>query len=138
MTLTVIPQVQALLIAWSYVKKYAWLFFAILAGVLAFILLRRGDPTDLAKQIEAINKRHAEEIKAIQEADEERLRAHKENEKRLEQALALLDERYKQQLADLDKQKRAEIEKILSETGGDPQALAEALAKQLDLQVKSP
>lgn len=138
MTLTAVPQVQALLIAWSYVKKYAWIFFAVLAGVLAFLLLRRGDPTDLAQQIDAINKRHAEEIKAIQEADAARIRAHEENEKRLQQALALLDERYKQQIAALDAQKRSEIDRILAENGNDPRALAEALAKQLDLQVKSP
>ena len=133
-----IPQVQALQITWSYIKKYVWLFFAVLAGVLAFILLRKGDSTDLAQQIEAINKRHAEEIKAIQEADAARIRAHEENEKRLQQALALLDERYKHQLVALDEQKRVEINRILAESGSDPHALAEALAKQLDLQVKSP
>jgi hypothetical protein len=132
-----IPQVQALQIAWSYVKKYVWIFFAVLAGVLALVLLRKGDPTDLTQQIEAINKRHADEIKAIQDADAQQLAAHEANEKKLQQALALLDERYKQQLSSLDEQKRAEVDKILSESGNDPQVLADALAKQLDLQVKS-
>ncbi len=137
MPFTAIPQVQALLIAWAYVKKYAWIFFAVVAGVLAFVLLRKGDPTDLAQQIEAINKRHADEIKTIQDADAKQLADHAANEKKLQEALALLDERYKQQLNDLDEQKRAEVAKILAESGNDPQALAEALAKQLDLQVKS-
>jgi uncharacterized membrane protein len=138
MSISTIPQVQALLIAWAYVKKYAWIFFAVLAGVLAFVLLRKGDPTDLAQQLDAINKRHADEIKAIQEADAEQLAAHAANEKKLQEALALLDERYKQQLNALDEQKRADVAKILAESGNDPKALADALAKQLDLQVKSP
>jgi hypothetical protein len=137
MPLTAIPQVQALLIAWAYIKKYSWIFFAVLAAVLAFVLLRQGAPTDLAQQIDAINKRHADEIKAIQDADAQQLAAHEANEKKLQQALALLDERYKQQLNALDDQKRAEVDKILAESGNDPQALADALAKQLDLQVKS-
>jgi hypothetical protein len=132
-----IPQVQALLIAWTYVKKYSWILFAIVAGVLAFILLRQNDPFYLAQQIDAINKRHADEIKAIQDADAKQLAEHAANEKRLQDTLALLDKRYAQQLANLDQQKRAEIDKILSESGNDPQALAEALAKQLDLQIKS-
>jgi hypothetical protein len=137
MTLSAIPQVQALLIAWSYVKKYIWIFFAVLAGLFAFLLLRKGSPTDLSEQIEAINKRHADEIKAIQEAENKRIADYEVNEKKLKQALALLDERYSQQLAALDDQKKLEINKILSNSGNDPQILAEMLAKQLDLQIKN-
>ncbi len=132
-----IPQVQALLIAWSYIKKYAWIFFAVISAILLFVLLRKGQPNELALQIEAIKKRHEEEIKAIQEADTKRLQDYEENQKKLQQALALLDEKYRKQIDNLDEQKKVEINKILLENGDNPKILAEMLAKQLDLQVKN-
>ncbi len=56
--------VQGLQLAWAWLKKYAWIIFAVLAGVLAIILFQRS-PSDLADQINEINKRHAEEIRKI-------------------------------------------------------------------------
>ncbi len=137
MNLVAIPQVQALLVAWAYVKKYAWLFFAILAFVLGYLLLRKGSPADLSSTIDAINKQHADEIKAIQDANAKDIAAHEANEQKLQAALALLDQRYRDQLAALDQQKQDEINQIIATSGNDPQALADALAKQLDLQVKT-
>lgn len=126
---------QGLKVAWLFVKKYAWIIFAVLAGVLAIVLLRR-TPTDLADQIDAINKRHEEEIRKIREAEEQRLREREENQKRLEDTLRQLDERYKRAIADLDVQKREEVDRILREHGDDPDALAEELATVLGLQVQ--
>jgi len=129
--------IQGLKIAWEYTKKYAWIVFAVLAGILAMVLLRRG-PTDMADQIEAINKRHAEEIARIRAAEETRLREHEENQRRLEDALKVLDERYREALKGLDAGKKAEVDRILKEHGDDPQALAEELAAALGLQVQKP
>lgn len=126
---------QGLKVAWLFVKKYAWIFFAVVAGILAIVLLRRS-PTDLADQIDAINKRHAEEVRKIREAEEQRLRDHEENQRRLEEALKALDERYKRAITDLDSQKRAEVDRILKEHGDDPDALAAELAEALGLQVQ--
>lgn len=137
MLISNIPQIKALLIFWSYVKKYAWIFFAVISGVLAYMLFRKSDPTQLFEHLDAIQKRHADEIKAIQDANTKNESDRAANEKKLQKALELLDERYKQQLIELDQQKKVEIDKILSESNGDPQILADALAKQLDLQVKS-
>ena len=129
--------IQAVKIAWEYVKKYAWIVFAVVAGVLAMILLRKG-PTDMADQIEAINKRHAEEIARIRAAEETRLQEHEENQKRLEEALKVLDGRYRDAIAGLDTEKKAEVDRILKEHGDDPDALAEELAAALGLQVQKP
>ncbi len=129
--------IQSLKLAWAWLKKYAWILFAVLAGVLAIILLRRS-PTDLADQIDAINKRHEEEIKKIRDAEEQRNQEREENQKRLEDTLKHLDERYKRAIADLDVQKRTEVERILKEHGDDPNALAEELATVLGLQVQKP
>lgn len=129
--------IQGLKVTWLFVKKYAWIFFAVLAGVLAIILLRRS-PSDIADQIDAINKRHEEELKKIREADELRLREREENQKRLEDTLKQLDERYKRAIADLDVQKRAEVDRLLKEYENNPDALAEELAKTLGLQVQKP
>lgn len=126
---------QGLKVAWLFVKKYAWLFFAVVTGILAIVLLRRS-PTDLADQIDAINKRHAEEVRKIREAEEQRLRDREENQKRLEEALKALDERYKRTITNLDSQKRAEVDRILKEHGDDPDALAAELAEALGLQVQ--
>lgn len=128
---------QELKVAWLFVKKYAWLFFAVVAGALAIILLRRS-PTDLADQIDAINKRHAEELRKIREAEEQHTREREENQRKLEETLKALDERYKRAIADLDTQKRAEVDRILREHGDDPDALAEELANALGLQVQKP
>lgn len=132
-----IPQIQALLIAWAWVKKYAWILFAITSIVLVYVLFRKGTSSDISSAIEDIKRRHDEEIRAITEANSQRDAAHIENEKKLQQALRLLDEKYKKQLGELDNQKRIEVDKIIAESGNDPAALADALAKQLDLQVKS-
>lgn len=129
--------VQGLKIAYEYVKKYAWLFFAVIAGILAIIVFRR-TPTDLADQIDAINKRHEEEVRKIREAEELRFREREENQKRLEDTLKLLDDRYKRAIADLNVQKRAEIDRILKDHGDDPDALAAELAEVLGLQVQKP
>ena len=136
MSISNIPQIKTLLIFWSYIKKYAWIFFAIISGVLAYMLLRKGNPNELIQHIEAIQKRHADEIKAIQDAHAQNEADRAANEKKLQKALELLDEHYKKQLIELDQQKRVEIDKILLESDGDPQALADVLAKQLDLHVK--
>jgi hypothetical protein len=128
---------QGLKVAWLFVKKYAWILFAVIAGILAIVVFRKS-PTDLADQIDAINKRHAEEIRKIREAEEERTREREQNQKRLEETLKVLDERYKRAIADLDTQKRAEVDRILKEHGDDPDALAEELANALGLQVQKP
>jgi hypothetical protein len=137
MNFTNIPQIQALLIAWAWIKKYAWILFAITSIVLVYVLFRKGTSSDISSAIEDIKKRHDEEIKAITDANLQRDVAYAANEKKLQQALKLLDEKYTKQLGDLDNQKRMEVDKIIAESGNDPSALADALAKQLDLQVKS-
>jgi hydroxylamine reductase (hybrid-cluster protein) len=135
-SLLLIPQVKAVVVLWSYVKKYAWIAFAILAFVFGYMLFKRSSVTDLAEQLDNIRRRHEEELSAIRAANEEQTRQRIENEKKLQQALSLLDESYKAKLRDIDSDKRKEIENILRESGDDPQELAELLAKKLDLQVK--
>lgn len=127
--------VQGLKVAWAFVKKYAWIFFAILAGILGLLLFRR-TPSDIADQIDAINKRHEEEIKKIQDADNQHAKDLEENQKRLEDALKRLDQQYRDAIAQLDDEKRAEVDRILREHGNDPDALAKELADALGLQVK--
>ncbi len=129
--------VQGLKVAWLFVKKYAWLFFAVVAGVLAIVLFRR-TPTDMSDQIDAINKRHEEEIRKIREAEGQRAKEREENQKRLEDTLKQLDQRYKDAMKDLDAQKRAEVDRILKEHRDDPDALAAELADALGLQVQKP
>lgn len=136
-SLLLIPQVKALVVIWSYVKKYAWIFFAVVAFAFGYLLFKRTAPSDLAEQLDSIRRRHEEELNAIRAANEEQNRQRIENEKKLQQALSLLDESYKAKLRDIDDEKRKEIDKILSDHGDDPQELAELLAKKLDFQVKS-
>lgn len=129
--------VQGLKVAWAFVKKYAWIFFAVLAGVLGLVLFRR-TPSDIADQIDAINKRHEEEIKKIQDADNQHTKDLEENQKRLEDTLKQLDQRYRDAIAQLDDQKREEVDRILREHGNDPDALAKELSDVLGLQVQKP
>lgn len=128
---------QGLKVAWAFVKKYAWVFFAVAAGILAIVVFRR-NPSDLADQINEINKRHEEEIRRIREAEENRLREREDNQRRLEETMRQLDDRYKKAIGDLDAQKRTEVDRILREHGNDPDALAKELAEVLGLQVQNP
>lgn len=125
---------KSLKLAWQWIKKYAWIFFAVVAGILAIILLRR-DPSDLANQLDEIRKRHEEEVRRIREAEELRLREREESQRRLEQALRDLDDRYKKALGELDAEKRAEADRVLRSYNGDPQVLAEELAKVMDFRI---
>jgi len=122
-------------IAWTYIKRYAWLFFAVVAGVLAMVVFAKG-PSDMANQINAINKRHSEEIERIRAAEETRLREHQENQQRLEETLKMLDDRYKKALTNLDVEKRVEVDRILKKHKDDPDALAAELAAVLGFQVQ--
>ncbi len=126
--------VASLKVAWEYVKKYAWIVFAVAAGILMMVLMKKS-PTDMADQIDAINKRHEEEIARIRAAEEARLKEHEDNQKRLEEALKVLDSRYRDAIAHLDSEKQAEVDRILKEHGDDPDALAAELAAALGLQV---
>ena len=123
-------------VAWSYAKRYAWLAFAVLSAVLAYVLLRRPDPGDLAKQLEEVNRLHDEELKRIQDAQAEHDRQRDEDQRKLEDALAKLDESHRQAIAALDDEKRKQVEQLLKEHGDDPAALADLLAKELGLQVR--
>ncbi len=122
-------------IAWQFVKKWAWLAFAISTSVLAVILLGKS-PTDLANTIADINKRHEEEIARIKAADATLLAEHEKNQAQLEAALKLLDDRYRSALAGLDAGKQAEVDAIVKAHGNDPAALAAELAATLGFQVK--
>lgn len=126
---------QGLKVAWLVVKKWAWLLFAVVAGVLAMLLLRRS-PTDLADQLDDITRRHEEEIRKVKEAEELRTREREESQKRLDEALKALDDRYRKAISQLDQDKAAEVDRVLKEHGGDPAALAEELARVLGLQVE--
>ena len=127
--------IQGLKIAWLWIKKYYGICFAVLASVLAYILFRKGSPTDMATQIDAINTRHQAEIDAIKKANDVDIAEHEANQARLEAALKLLDNRYRTAIANLDTQKQAEIVQIVKQSGNDPVALAELLAKTLGFQV---
>ena len=126
--------VASLQVAWTYIKKYAWIVFAVAAGILMMVLLQKS-PTDMADQISEINKRHAEEVARIRAAEEARLKEHQDNQKRLEDALKVLDSRYRDAIAHLDSAKQVEVDRILKEHGNDPDALAAELAAVLGLQV---
>jgi hypothetical protein len=122
-------------VAWQFVKKWAWLAFAVATGVLAILLLGKS-PTDLAKTLADINKRHEEEIARIKAADAAQLAEHERNQAQLEAALKLLDDRYRAALAGLDADKQAEIDAIVKAHGSDPSALAAQLAATLGFQVQ--
>jgi len=126
---------QGLQVAWTYAKKYAWIVFAVIAGVLGMILFVKS-PTDMADQIDAINKRHADEIARIRAADDAQLKEHEANQRRLEDALKMLDDRYRVALSKLDVEKQAEVDRVLKEHEGDPAGLAAELAAVLGLQVQ--
>ena len=129
------PFLQALSVLWSYVRRYAWIAFAILSFTLAYILFKRPASADLAKQLEDIQRLHDEELQRIKDADASKLQQEQENQRKLEEALAFLDEQHRQALAKLDAEQKATIDEIVSKSGDDPSALAEQLAKQLGLSV---
>ena len=89
----------------------------------------------MATQIDAINTRHQAEIDAIKKANDVDIAEHEANQARLEATLKLLDNRYRTAIANLDTQKQAEIVQIVKQSGNDPVALAELLAKTLGFQV---
>ena len=130
------PAMTGLRVAWQFAKKYAWILFAVLAAALALVLW--GTVPSLSDRLESINKRHEEELARIREADALRIREREESQKRFDDAMRTLDDRYKQALANLDAGKQAEVDRILTQHGDDPEALAAELAAALGLQVQPP
>jgi hypothetical protein len=114
-------------------KVIALIFFAIFG----LILLRRRDQT-LFDEIEEVRQSHREEIRKIEEAREKERLAHEKNMQRLQDDLALIRSQYEAAKMELSKKKEAEITKILSDFGSDPDRLALELQRVTGFKVIYP
>jgi septal ring factor EnvC (AmiA/AmiB activator) len=120
----------ALQIAWAFIKKYWFIFLAIVGFVIGVVLLRRSD-IDLGKLIEGINDDHQKDLESIKKKDQTIADAKKkidvETEKKLEESDKKFDDLEKQ----LENQQKQRAEEILKETDSDPNELADRLAQEL-------
>jgi len=102
---------QGLKIAWIYAKKYAWIVFAAIAAILAYVLFRKAD-TPMADAIDAINARHQAELDAIAKAEAEREAERSANDAKYAEALRALEAKYLIDTKALDSLKASEIERL--------------------------
>lgn len=123
--------------AWAWIKKY-WKIIALIVGaVVAFVLLR-GRDVSFAEDFRKIQDAHEEELRKIEEARAEERRLNAENVARLEKALRTIEEEYSRQRLELDAKKKKEIERIVEESGDDPDELAQRLSEATGFRIILP
>lgn len=124
---------SSLAVAWAWCKKYAWIVFAVLSFVLAYLVFRKPSVDGLSSVLDGIRQRHEEELAKIRAADLERAKRYEENQRALEETLSKVDERYKRAMEQLSATERERAAEIVRQHGADPTAVAEILAKEFGL-----
>jgi biopolymer transport protein ExbB/TolQ len=122
---------------WVALKSSWKIIVLVFFAIFGLILLRRRDQT-LLDEIEGVRQSHREEIRKIEEAREKERLAHEKNMQRLQEDLALIRSQYEAAKVELSKKKEAEITKILSDFGSDPDRLALELQRATGFKIIYP
>jgi hypothetical protein len=122
---------------WVALKSSWKIIVLIFFAIFGLILLRRRDQT-LLEEIEGVRQSHREEIRKIEEARSKERLAHEKNMQRLQDDLALIRSQYEAAKMELSKKKEAEITKILSDFGSDPDRLALELQRATGFKIIYP
>lgn len=121
----------------SWIKAYWYIPVIIIAIIAGFVLFQKV-PKSLIdilakrreihqKEVNAINKIHAEEIEKRERALEIYYKTIKE-----------IEEKYDENIANLTSRKKKKIKKIIDETHDDPDKLAEKLSDQMGFIIVNP
>jgi hypothetical protein len=122
---------------WVALKSSWKIIVLVFFAIFGLILLRRRDQT-LLDEIEGVRRSHREEIRKIEEARSKERLAHEKNMQRLQEDLALIRSQYEAAKVELSKKKEAEITKILSDFGSDPDRLALELQRATGFKIIYP
>lgn len=115
---------------WSFVKKYWFLFVGVGSAIIGYLLLRKNN-VDINKIIDGINSDHAADLQSIKKKEEAISAAKNEADSQMKRQLEESNKKFDDLENKLAKEQSARTEKILEETGSDPDALATELAKQI-------
>lgn len=118
----------------EFFKKHGFLlmFVAVLAAAAYFKYQQISIADELAKQA----KIHDEEIKKIDSAREEERALHKRNEDQLKSALDKVEKDWIDAQLQLKEKKNSVTTRVIVDSGGDPNKLAEELSRVTGIRVK--
>lgn len=128
---------QTLKTIWAYVKKWWGLAALVIGAVVAFFVFR-GQSTNFAERLKALQDVHDEELKKISDIRAQEQKEHIQNEKRLQETLDAVQRHYDEAKKQLDEKKKAEVEDIVTKFGDDPDAMARKLAEATGMTIVLP
>lgn len=113
--------------AFSLCKKYWQIIVGFVAAIFLFVITRKTpDPREVLKKS---NEAHDAELDAIKHAHESEKIAREEAVKKHEQAVTRVEKAFNDANKELTKKKRKEIDKVIKENVGDPDAITQKLSE---------
>jgi|ETNvirnome_2_300_1030623.scaffolds.fasta_scaffold00901_6 phosphoenolpyruvate carboxylase len=120
-----------LLKAWTWLKNY-W-YFPVIAIVALCVLLYTRNPSAAQELLKISRESHAEEKEILEKAEKDRLEKEARVNKKYEEALKDIEDRQTAAEKELNSKKRKELKRIIKETDGDPDLMAEKLRERFGI-----
>ena len=113
--------------AFSLCKKYWQIIVGFVAALFIFVLTRKSP--DPRKVLEKSNEAHKKEVDAIKAAHESERIAREEATERHKKTVEAVEKAFSDANKELTKKKRKELDKIIKENDGDPDAITKKLSE---------
>ncbi len=118
--------------AWVFLKKYWYVPCLILYTLILTVVLRRkGSITEI---LEIQNDSYKKQIDAINEAHDQEIQKRDEILRNYKNVIDQLKKQYEDDSQELDNKKKEEVKRIVEKYNGDPDGMAEELAKKFGLE----
>ena len=112
--------------AWVYIKKYWQVFLGMLIPIVLMIIFRK--KANLSAVLDKSREAREHEIDAINKAHENEIKNRELSRIKYFETIEKIEEKYKSSSTDLEDSKRKEIEKVLKENEGDPDAITKKIS----------
>ena len=115
--------------------KHNWKIIALLVYTLLLYLLFSKNTRNAKKMLADARAAHKAELRALESAYEEQLRQRDENLKKYNETMAVLEKKLKEKGAQITKDRERKVKKIIEDTKGDPDKLAEMIKQEFGFQI---
>lgn len=121
----------------SWLKAY-WYVPAIVLAIIITLVIWRKVPRSLVDMIAKRREIHQKEVEAIDRIHAEEIARREKALKDYHSTIKAIEEKYEKDKIQLNNRKKKKIKKIVEETQGDPDLLAKKLADQMGFQIVYP
>lgn len=122
---------------WSWLKAY-WYVPVILIAALIMTIVMREVPMSLMQIVAKRRELHKKEVEAIDKIHAEEIESREKALDTYHKTIKAIEEKYKEDSVELTNRKKKKIKKIVEETHDDPDELANRLAEQMGFEIVNP